>query len=283
VGRARVNFALFSAHATQVELCLFDIDGEREIERVELPEYSDEVVVRVSFRRRPFRLPRARPLFACRRRSLQSEQAPAGPIYEADRWRVQTRITRCSATRSAPRMGTVVRPAGQCAFVPKSSVMVARNITERDAGQGTGAMTEVPLNKIREHVVLSNRDKAQHPEGRGVDGKAILSEQFQATQPTGCRMMASSATTKTGGHRAEDSDTVGRWRRARRPGQLSVFAGLLGLTGSPPSGIGHPLHTSLHVKDGGSARGSAPSATARRSLRRMCEAFAQVLCSPSLA
>ncbi len=38
-----VNFALFSAHATKVELCLFDIEGQREIERIELPEYTDEV------------------------------------------------------------------------------------------------------------------------------------------------------------------------------------------------------------------------------------------------
>ncbi len=38
-----VNFALFSAHATKVELCLFDADGERELERIELPEYTDEV------------------------------------------------------------------------------------------------------------------------------------------------------------------------------------------------------------------------------------------------
>jgi isoamylase len=38
-----VNFALFSAHATKVELCLFDQDGETEIERIELPEYTDEV------------------------------------------------------------------------------------------------------------------------------------------------------------------------------------------------------------------------------------------------
>ncbi len=38
-----VNFALFSAHAHKVELCLFDIDGERELERIELPEYTDEV------------------------------------------------------------------------------------------------------------------------------------------------------------------------------------------------------------------------------------------------
>src|SRR3546814_13721743 len=37
------NFALFSANATKVELCLFDNDGARETGRVELPEYNDEV------------------------------------------------------------------------------------------------------------------------------------------------------------------------------------------------------------------------------------------------
>jgi isoamylase len=38
-----VNFALFSAHATKVELCLFDPEGRREVERIVLPEYTDEV------------------------------------------------------------------------------------------------------------------------------------------------------------------------------------------------------------------------------------------------
>jgi glycogen operon protein len=38
-----VNFALFSANATKVELCLFDEQGERETERLELPEFTDEV------------------------------------------------------------------------------------------------------------------------------------------------------------------------------------------------------------------------------------------------
>ncbi|XQA73043.1 glycogen debranching protein GlgX [Xanthomonas sacchari] len=37
-----VNFALYSAHATKVELCLFD-DRGREIERIALPEYTDEI------------------------------------------------------------------------------------------------------------------------------------------------------------------------------------------------------------------------------------------------
>ncbi|HEX7682602.1 MAG TPA: glycogen debranching protein GlgX, partial [Trinickia sp.] len=38
-----VNFALFSANATKVELCLFDETGVRELERVELPEFTNEV------------------------------------------------------------------------------------------------------------------------------------------------------------------------------------------------------------------------------------------------
>jgi glycogen operon protein len=38
-----VNFALFSAHAERVELCLFDAAGVREIDRIRLPEYTDEV------------------------------------------------------------------------------------------------------------------------------------------------------------------------------------------------------------------------------------------------
>jgi isoamylase len=38
-----VNFALFSAHATKVEVCLFDANGRRETVRIALPEYTDEV------------------------------------------------------------------------------------------------------------------------------------------------------------------------------------------------------------------------------------------------
>jgi glycogen operon protein len=38
-----VNFALFSASAEKVELCLFDARGERELERVVLPEHTDQV------------------------------------------------------------------------------------------------------------------------------------------------------------------------------------------------------------------------------------------------
>ena len=38
-----VNFALFSENAEKVELCLFDESGRREIQRITLPEHSDEV------------------------------------------------------------------------------------------------------------------------------------------------------------------------------------------------------------------------------------------------
>jgi glycogen operon protein len=38
-----VNFALFSAHATRVEVCIFDDAGDKEIARITLPEYTDEV------------------------------------------------------------------------------------------------------------------------------------------------------------------------------------------------------------------------------------------------
>jgi glycogen operon protein len=37
------NFAVFSAHASKVEVCLFDQTGEKEIKRIALPEYTDQI------------------------------------------------------------------------------------------------------------------------------------------------------------------------------------------------------------------------------------------------
>ncbi len=37
------NFALFSAHAEKVELCLFDDEGEKEVARIVLPEFTHEI------------------------------------------------------------------------------------------------------------------------------------------------------------------------------------------------------------------------------------------------
>ena len=41
-------------------------------------------------------------------------------------------------------------------------------------GDGTGAMTEA---EVPENAVLSNRDKKQHSEERGLDSKHVQSEQ----------------------------------------------------------------------------------------------------------
>jgi len=38
-----INFAVFSAHATRVDLCLFEASGRHEIARYTLPEYTDEI------------------------------------------------------------------------------------------------------------------------------------------------------------------------------------------------------------------------------------------------
>ena len=38
-----VNFALFSANATRVELCIFDPTGTHELRRYDLPEFTEEI------------------------------------------------------------------------------------------------------------------------------------------------------------------------------------------------------------------------------------------------
>lgn len=37
------NFALFSANATKVEVCIFDEQGQKEVGRIRLPEYTDQI------------------------------------------------------------------------------------------------------------------------------------------------------------------------------------------------------------------------------------------------
>ncbi len=37
------NFAVFSAHATKVEVCFFDESGQNEVDRQELPEYTNQI------------------------------------------------------------------------------------------------------------------------------------------------------------------------------------------------------------------------------------------------
>ena len=46
-------------------------------------------------------------------------------------------------------------------------------------GAGTGALTDLPKDKIGDNVILSNRDKSEHSDQRGMDSKYVQSEQLQ--------------------------------------------------------------------------------------------------------
>ena len=46
-------------------------------------------------------------------------------------------------------------------------------------GDGTGAMVDLEPEELPANIVLSNRDKAGHSEERGLDGKAVQTEQGQ--------------------------------------------------------------------------------------------------------
>ncbi|MBP2299828.1 hypothetical protein [Azospirillum picis] len=46
-------------------------------------------------------------------------------------------------------------------------------------GSGTGATTDLPEGSVGDNMILSNRDKAQHSDARGLDSKAIQTEQMQ--------------------------------------------------------------------------------------------------------
>lgn len=44
---------------------------------------------------------------------------------------------------------------------------------------GSGAMTDLPEGILPDNMVLSNRDKSRHTDQRGLDSKAIQTEQYQ--------------------------------------------------------------------------------------------------------
>lgn len=46
-------------------------------------------------------------------------------------------------------------------------------------GTGVGANTDTPEGMIGENTVLSNRDKSQHSEERGLDSKTVQTEQLR--------------------------------------------------------------------------------------------------------
>ncbi|HEV2553878.1 MAG TPA: hypothetical protein VGV17_08985 [Bosea sp. (in: a-proteobacteria)] len=56
------------------------------------------------------------------------------------------------------------------------------------AGQtsGTGALTELNDEEVRKNDILSNRDKAQRPPDRGLDGRGVQVDEYKDT-PTNRR------------------------------------------------------------------------------------------------
>lgn len=49
----------------------------------------------------------------------------------------------------------------------------------RGKKDGSGAMTHMKMDLIGENDILSNRDKSRHSDGRGLDGKAVASDQYR--------------------------------------------------------------------------------------------------------
>ncbi|MCP1549764.1 MULTISPECIES: hypothetical protein [Methylorubrum] len=45
-------------------------------------------------------------------------------------------------------------------------------------GDGSGAMTDLPEGILGENAVLSNRDKSQHSDERGLDSRHVQTEQY---------------------------------------------------------------------------------------------------------
>ncbi|WP_128255349.1 hypothetical protein [Falsirhodobacter deserti] len=48
---------------------------------------------------------------------------------------------------------------------------------DKGKGDGTGAMTETETENLPDNMVLSNRDKAQHSDSRGLDSRDVQTEQ----------------------------------------------------------------------------------------------------------
>lgn len=49
----------------------------------------------------------------------------------------------------------------------------------QDKGDGTGGMTDLDASEVPANAVLSNRDKSYHSKERGLDSKAVQTEQLQ--------------------------------------------------------------------------------------------------------
>ena len=72
-------------------------------------------------------------------------------------------------------------------------------------GSGSGAATELPRDLVGENEILSNRDKSQHNEQRGLDSKQVRNEQRQDHPANRAQPQASDAQRNERGEMSERS------------------------------------------------------------------------------
>ena len=190
-----VNFALFSAHAERVDLCLFDPSGHHEEARIVMPEYTDEVW--------HCYLPEARPGLLYGYRVHGPYEPVAGHRFNANKLLLDpyaralsghAALERCAVRLPGrqPARGSVVRPPRQRALHaemprrrerlhleprPPPAHLVGRDDHLRDACRAASRSATLRCRRATRHLRGARLagghrlpDRARHHRGRAVAG-----------------------------------------------------------------------------------------------------------------
>ena len=216
-----VNFALFSEHATKVELCLFDSpEATAESQRIRLPEQTDHGLARLPARRpaRPaLRLPRPRSLRAGRRAPLQPQQGAARSLRQGHRPRPALGRLRCSATRSAtPTADLSFDERDNAAFAPLAAVVDAAFTWGDDRPPRTPwhktLIYELHVKGFTKLPSRRAREAARHLRRPGLRGGHPAPAQTWASPPSSCCRSTTTSTTATWSRRADaTTGATTRW------------------------------------------------------------------------
>ena len=196
------NFALFSANATKVELCLFEPRRQARDRARHLARAHRRCVARLSLARgaRPaLRLSRARPLRAGGRPPVQPAQAADRPIQQAARRAIL--LERCAFRLSHRRQAgrPVIRPARQCAL--HAQVRRRRHRAHlgarTPAGDGVGRHHHLRGACQRPHAAAQRRPRgsARHVSRTGgARDRSRICESSASARSSCCRSMPFSTT-----------------------------------------------------------------------------------------
>ncbi len=124
-------------------------------------------------------------------------------------------------------------------------------------GDGSGAMTDDAIveGRLAENMVLSNRDKKQHTAERGLDGKAVQTEQMQdhaankrteEPPPDGLSAEGPSAAEPAAKISRRSSSLKGRRAAARSPAFSSDAPAMCQMTRCRRACVGHAPAISGH-------------------------------------